>query len=78
MSDYRRDHKPASETAVDATFQETRCPDDAESAGTSTSAPPARLQAIYDLVHSGHYHVPAAIIADRMIERMIAEKRGKK
>jgi hypothetical protein len=78
MSNYRRDHKLVSETAVDASFQKTRCLDGAESVGTSTPVPPARLQAICDLVHSGHYHVPAAIIADRMIERMIAERRGKK
>jgi hypothetical protein len=35
----------------------------------------ARLQAIHDLVRSGDYHVPAAAIADRMVERLIAEKR---
>jgi anti-sigma28 factor (negative regulator of flagellin synthesis) len=36
----------------------------------------ARLQAIHDLIRSGDYHVPAAAIANRIIERMIAEKRG--
>ena len=35
----------------------------------------ARLQAIHDLIRSGDYHVPATAIADRMIERMIADKR---
>ena len=35
-----------------------------------------RLQVIHELVRSGDYHVPASAIADRIIERMIVDKRG--
>jgi hypothetical protein len=33
----------------------------------------ARLQVIHDLVRSGDYHVPAAVIADRMVECMLSD-----
>jgi anti-sigma28 factor (negative regulator of flagellin synthesis) len=46
--------------------------------GAGTTASAARLQAIHDLIRSGDYHVPAVAIADRMVERMMAEKRGSK
>jgi anti-sigma28 factor (negative regulator of flagellin synthesis) len=36
---------------------------------------PSRLQAIHELVRSGDYHVPAAAIADRMIEQLISTSR---
>jgi hypothetical protein len=36
----------------------------------------ARLQIIHDLVRAGDYHVPATAIADRMIERLMIERRG--
>jgi hypothetical protein len=39
---------------------------------------PARLQVIHELVSSGDYHVPAAEIADRIIERIMVDKRGLK
>jgi hypothetical protein len=42
--------------------------------GAGTTASAARLQAIHDLIRSGDYHVPAAVIADRMVERMLSEK----
>jgi anti-sigma28 factor (negative regulator of flagellin synthesis) len=35
----------------------------------------ARLQAIHELVRTGEYHVPATAIADRMLERIIVDKR---
>ncbi len=44
--------------------------------GSVATPSAARLQAIHDLIRSGDYHVPAAAIADRMVERMLAEKRG--
>lgn len=37
----------------------------------------ARLQAIHELVRSGNYHVPAAVIAERMVDRLMTEKRGR-
>jgi hypothetical protein len=43
--------------------------------GSAIPAAAARLQAIHDLVRSGDYHVPAAVIADRMVEQMIAARR---
>lgn len=47
-------------------------------AGRAGAAPSARLRAIHDLVRSGDYHVPAAAVADRMIERMIADSRRRR
>ena len=35
------------------------------------------LDTIHELVQSGDYHVPAHAIADRMIERLIVDKRGR-
>jgi len=46
--------------------------------GAGTTASAARLQAIHDLIRSGDYHVPAAVIADHMVERMMADKSGSK
>ena len=43
----------------------------------ASSTPTARLQVIHDLIRSGDYHVPATAIADRMIEQMMVEKRGR-
>jgi hypothetical protein len=64
---------------VDATVRETPLQNGVGAAGgPALPAAAARLQAIHDLVHSGDYHVPAAVIADRMIERMMAEKREHK
>jgi hypothetical protein len=37
---------------------------------------PEHLRAIHELVRSGDYSVPATVIADRMIERLIGDKRG--
>lgn len=71
--------KPATETAMDATAPETRFPSNLGSAGgPALPAAADRLRAIHDLVRSGDYHVPAAVIADRMIERMISERRRRK
>lgn len=39
-----------------------------------SAGPDVRLQTIHDLVSSGDYHVPAAAIADRIIERIIVDK----
>ncbi len=39
---------------------------------------PARLQVIHDLIRSGDYHVPAAAVADRMIEQMLFCRRPRK
>lgn len=64
------------ETPVDPEDQAALSTADPGSAGSG--APPqaaARLRAIQDLVCSGDYHVPAAAIADRMIEQLMMEKR---
>jgi len=37
----------------------------------------SRLQAIHELVRRGDYHVPATVIAECMIDRMMTEKRGR-
>jgi hypothetical protein len=66
--------EPGPEIAMNPFERENHPPDRQHSAGDWTGA--ARLQAIHDLVRSGDYHVPAAVIADRIVERMIAEKRG--
>lgn len=46
--------------------------------GDASTVPAARLQAIHDLIRSGDYHVPANVIADRMIERMLADRRSRR
>ena len=46
----------------------------AESRLPSASPMPTRLEVIHNLVHSGDYHVPAAAIADRMIEQLMIAK----
>jgi hypothetical protein len=51
------------------------CCDTGPNVRVVTTASAARLQAIHDLIRSGDYHVPAAAIADRMVERMLAERR---
>lgn len=73
MSDMSQ--KPAEQNAMDTSTRDSRFSFDLATQGSSTAqSPPARLQAIHDLIRSGDYHVPAAAIADRMIERMIADK----
>ena len=42
------------------------------------SGEPARIRTIHDMIQSGSYHVPAAAIADRMIERMLVDRQGNK
>lgn len=76
MSDMSQ--KPAHEinmitTPRDSRFSHTL----SEGGGASGQESAARLQAIHDLIRSGDYHVPATAIADRMIERMIAGRRGR-
>ena len=70
--------KPEQEITMGPTSRDNRCsydlPPRNEAVGQDTSA---RLQAIHELIRSGDYHVPAAAIADRMVERMIAGKRGR-
>ena len=74
-----RSQKPASETAMNTAACEAygRC-DINVTSGAGTTASSARLQAIHDLIRSGDYHVPAAVIADRMVERMLTDKGGPK
>lgn len=36
----------------------------------------ARLEAIHERVRSGSYHIPASAIADRMVERLLIDRRG--
>jgi hypothetical protein len=49
----------------------------ASAAGRATrSLTTPRLQAIHDLVWSGGYEVSAWAIADRIVERMIEDRRG--
>jgi hypothetical protein len=74
-----RSQKPASGKAMNTAACEAygRC-DISVTSGAGTTASPARLQAIHDLIRSGDYHVPAAVIADRMVERMLSDKSGHK
>jgi anti-sigma28 factor (negative regulator of flagellin synthesis) len=69
--------KPAAGNAMNSAAHESRSSYDLGcGGGTSSSAAPARLQAIHELIRSGDYHVPASAIADRMVERMLAERRA--
>jgi len=69
----------AAEAAMNTATREHRfAADSGSSAGVAEPMPAARLQAIHDLIRSGDYHIPAAAIADRMIERMIADKERRK
>lgn len=66
MSD--RAEKSTSEEAADMALEKTFLPDQVGSDQDLNAAEPAsRLQTIHELVRTGRYHVPAAIIADRMI-----------
>jgi anti-sigma28 factor (negative regulator of flagellin synthesis) len=70
-----RSQKPASEPDMNTAARENRnCLDISPAGGGLVTASAARLQAIHDLIRSGDYHVPAAAIADRMVERMLAER----
>ena len=74
MSDISQ--KPTQETTMDTSAKDNRFSGQVAAGpcgGGQTSA--ARLHAIHDLIRSGDYHVPATAIADRMIERMIADRR---
>jgi anti-sigma28 factor (negative regulator of flagellin synthesis) len=74
MSDVSQ--KPVPETSMNAATQHNRLPAGlGPDTGMTSPAAAARLQAIHDLIRSGNYHVPANAIADRMIERMITDKR---
>lgn len=75
MSDISQ--RPAQET-MSITAPENRFSYDLGARDTSSEQIPSpRLQAIHDLIRSGEYQVSAAAIADRMIERMIADKRSR-
>lgn len=77
MSDMSEE--PTPEIGMNAIMQNHRSPNGlGRASGSATAAAPARLQAIHDLIRSGDYHIPATVIADRMIERMIAEKRERR
>jgi anti-sigma28 factor (negative regulator of flagellin synthesis) len=68
--------RPTSEASVDPTTRHNLSRHSPSVAVGAASQPmPARLQVIHDLIRSGDYHVPATVIADRMIEQMIEEKR---
>ena len=68
--------KPAAGNAMNSVAHENRGIYDVGSGAGISSAPTARLRAIHDLIRSGDYHVPAMAIADRMVERMLAERRA--
>lgn len=72
-------HTPAPEAAMNTAARENLFPSDRGCIGSTTaSVAPARLQAIHELIRSGDYHIPASAIADRMIERMIADRRRRR
>jgi hypothetical protein len=74
----RMSHIPTPEFAMNPITRENRFrsgPVMGESA--ACTATPSRLQVIHDLIRSGDYHVPAAAIADCMIEQMIFARRGR-
>ncbi len=48
----------------------------AEESLSATPGNSARLETIHELVRSGDYHIPASAIADRIIERIMIDKRG--
>ncbi|OFW61219.1 MAG: hypothetical protein A2133_11005 [Actinobacteria bacterium RBG_16_64_13] len=74
MSDMSQ--KPSTETAMNTRARENSFSSGLGSgSGTAGTPAVARLQAIHDLIRTGDYHIPATAIADRMIERMIADKR---
>ncbi|MBN1632007.1 MAG: hypothetical protein JW990_19805 [Thermoleophilia bacterium] len=72
-----KSQKPVQEATVGtSTTHSDHLPNDlAIRNAPSGQEPGARLRAIHDLVRSGDYNVPAAAIADRMVERMIANRR---
>ena len=74
----RMSQTPTPEFAMNAITRESQFRSGPVSgAGAGCPATQARLQAIHRLVRSGDYHVPAAAIADRMVEQMLAKQRGR-
>lgn len=74
-----RDHRSDQGRAMhhEATEAHTSDTKPEETAGVPAGEP-ARIRDIHDMVQSGSYHVPAAAIADRMIERMLVDRQGNK
>ena len=69
-------HRPTPERAVypisrDSPIQQSKTGEPSQ----GSAAPSTRLHAIHELVRSGDYHVPAAAIADRIIERIMVDRR---
>ncbi|NLE10212.1 MAG: hypothetical protein GX630_01795 [Actinobacteria bacterium] len=75
-----KSQKPVQEATMGtSTTRSDRLPNDLATRNTpSGQEPGARLRAIHDLIRSGDYNVPAAAIADRMVERMIADRRRRR
>lgn len=70
-------HKPTPEVAMSTgPSDNTQASGISSVEGDGSREPVARLQAIHDLIRSGRYYVPASAIADRMIERMLADRRS--
>jgi anti-sigma28 factor (negative regulator of flagellin synthesis) len=70
-------HRSTPERAMFYSAREFNIRQDRAREGSQTSPGGSeRLQAIHELVSSGDYHVPASEIADRIIERMMVDKRG--
>jgi anti-sigma28 factor (negative regulator of flagellin synthesis) len=71
------DHSSAANGALRQTTSDSNSPcNEAGETALRASGKPDRLQAIHELVRSGDYSIPASAIADRMIERLIVDKRG--
>jgi anti-sigma28 factor (negative regulator of flagellin synthesis) len=69
-------HRPTPEPAMDSIARHSHLGQGpAAESESSSSATPARLQVIHELIRSGDYHVPATAIADRMIEHMMGDER---
>lgn len=71
------DHRAMSERAMCAFERDARTHEgQAEKTVQCSSGISTRVQAIHELVCTGDYHVPAAAIADCIVERIIGSKRG--
>ena len=71
----RRSQEPAPETDVDVVITDSRShlgPSASENRTVRSKA--ARLQTIQELVRSHGYHVPAMLVAERMVEQAVAER----
>ncbi|MCX8032351.1 MAG: flagellar biosynthesis anti-sigma factor FlgM [Thermoleophilia bacterium] len=73
-----RYHRPDEESLVEISPDKNEAPQRYSPQAQSAAAgvPASRVRVIHELVQSGCYYVPASAVAEKMIEHLIARRRG--